>query len=268
MCKCLKISRQTYYTYLKNKNRNKIDIELEEEVIRIFNDNRKAYGSRRIKQVLARKNKQVSRRLIRRIMRKHNLVSCYQVKKYRTISAGVNEKYNENLVKQSFNNHEKNHTLVSDLTYVKVNNKWHYICIICDLYNREIVGYGCHATKSAVLVKETLLSMKVDFKRIKVFHTDRGKEFDNQLIESVLDNNNIKHSLSKKGCPYDNAVAESTFKTIKKEFIYGKSFETIAHLKRELSAFVYWYNNIRIHSTLDYVSPVQYKQVQKQNTTP
>ncbi|NPC93908.1 transposase family protein [Bacillus sp. WMMC1349] len=88
--------------------------------------------------------------------------------------------------------------VVSDLTYVRVQKKWHYICVFVDLYNREMIGFSTGENKDALLVYRALSSIKGNLHRIQLFHTDRGKEF-----------KNIKRSLSMKGCPYDNAVAES-----------------------------------------------------------
>jgi len=105
--------------------------------------------------------------------------------------------------------------IVSDLTYVKVAGKWHYICVFIDLFNREIVGYSVGSRKSAALVLSSISIIKHDLRDVQMFHTDRGKEFDNQLIDEVLDGFDIERSLSMKGCPYDNAVAETTFKAMK-----------------------------------------------------
>jgi transposase InsO family protein len=88
-----------------------------------------------------------------------------------------------------------------------------------------------------------------------MFHTDRGREFKNQVIDEALETFNIKRSLSLKGCPYDNAVAEATFKIIKTEFVKKRHFDSLEELHRD----VHWFNHLRIHGTLDYLSPVEYK---------
>lgn len=264
MCECLKISRQTYYTFLKKKEQRKVNVELEIAVTRIFYNNKKAYGTRRIRKFLHKEGFRVSRKTTSKIMKKYQLVSSYQIKKYRLYAPKVNNQPLQNLVNQKFNHHDLHHILVSDLTYVRVNHSWNYICVICDLYNREIVGYSCGRNKTADLVKDALMSTNIDFKKIIIFHTDRGKEFDNHLVSDILTKNDIKHSLSKKGCPYDNAVSEATFKTIKTEFIYANTFETLLQLKQEFAAYVYWYNHIRMHSSLGYISPVMFKNKNKQ----
>lgn len=92
-----------------------------------------------------------------------------------------------------------------------------------------------------------------------MFHTDRGNEFKNKLIDEALSAFHINRSLSVKGCPYDNAFAEATFKIFKTEFVQGKHFETLEKLILELSDYVNWYNHIRIHGTLGYLTSIEYK---------
>lgn len=100
----------------------------------------------------------------------------------------------------------------------------------------------------------------MNLKNICVFHTDRRSEFKNYLIDDFLKEFQIRRSLSAKGCPYDNAVAEAQFKIIKTEFIRSRRFENLEHLKVELMAYVYWFNNKRIHGSLGYKSPVEFRQ--------
>ena len=144
------------------------------------------------------------------------------------------------------------------MTYVRVGNDWNYICILLDLYNRAIVGYSCGKHKDAKLVYDAFAKIKTNLKNICVFHTDRGSEFKNYLIDDFLKEFQIRRSLSAKGCPYDNAVAEAQFKIIKTEFVRSRRFENLEHLKVELMTYVYWFNNKRIHGSLGYKSPVEY----------
>jgi putative transposase len=150
--------------------------------------------------------------------------------------------------------------VVSDLTYVRVGHRWHYICVLVDLFNREIIGYISGPNKDAALVKKAFRTVSTNLSQINIFHTDRGNEFKNQVIDEILEAFNIKRSLSMKGCPYDNAVAEATYKVIKTEFVKNQRFETHEQLGYELADYVNWYNNHRIHSSLGYLSPVEYRQ--------
>ena len=90
-------------------------------------------------------------------------------------------------------------------------------------------------------------------------YTDRGNEFKNKLIDEVIEAFEIERSLSNKGCPYDNAVAESLYHILKTEFIKGKIFNSVEYLYMELSDYVNWYNNHRLHGSLGYVPPTEYK---------
>ncbi len=112
-----------------------------------------------------------------------------------------------------------------------------------------------------MLVYRALASIKKDLNQIQLFHTDRGNEFKNKIIDDALETFNIQRSLSMKGCPYDNAIAEATFKIIKTEFVKGRHFDSLEDLTRELQDYVHWFNHIRIHGTLGYLTPIEYKLV-------
>ncbi|HDC5280227.1 TPA: IS3 family transposase [Staphylococcus aureus] len=257
----LKILRSTYYDSIKRKD-NKItkdDSNVEHAVINIFNANRKVFATRRIKNHLNDKGHTVSRRKIGRIMKKYNLVSVYTKAKYKNHPKETNEKLIKNHLNRAFNREQPMETLVSDLTYVKVAGTWHYICLFIDLFNREIVGYSAGKNKDANLVSKAISRINHNLEQIKLFHTDRGKEFDNHLIDEVLETFKIKRSLSTKGCPYDNAVAEATMKAMKTEFVKQMQFENLEQLKTELFDYVNWYNNFRPHSSLQYLTPVAFK---------
>lgn len=116
------------------------------------------------------------------------------------------------LLKRNFNQHEELAVIVSDLTYVRVNGKWHYVCLFVDIFNQGIIGYSAGKNKTASLVYKALASIQRNLNKIQLFHTDRGKEFDNQLIDEALETFTIQRSLSMKGCPYDNTVAELLLK--------------------------------------------------------
>lgn len=256
MCKVLQISRSTYYYEAKQRPS---ESKLVENVIDIFKSSRNNYGTRKIKVELSKRGYKVSRRRIGRIMKNEGLVSNYAVAKFKPRIDKCNESKVANLVNRKFNDQQYLNVVVSDLTYVRVGKRWNYICVLVDLYNREIIGYSAGQNKDADLVAKAFAKVKTDLNNIQIFHTDRGHEFKNQLIDETLKVFNISRSLSMKGCPYDNAVAEATFKIIKTEFIYGKYFETLNDLKYQLADYVNWFNNHRIHSSLKYLTPYQYK---------
>jgi putative transposase len=129
-----------------------------------------------------------------------------------------------------------------------------------DIFNRKIIGYSYAKNKDARLVHKVFSSIKTNLSNIKIFHTDRGNEFKNKFIDEILETFNIERSLSMKGCPYDNAVAEATFKIIKTEFVKNTVFNTLEELQLKFYDYVNWFNNHRIHSSLGYLTPHQFKQ--------
>ena len=195
----------------------------------------------------------------------NGLVSNYTVKQFKVHKSTCNEDKVENKLNREFNREEKLDVVVSDLTYVNVKGKWNYICVIIDLFNREIIGYAAGKNKNAELVYKAFGTIKTNLNNINIFHTDRGNEFKNRIIDEVLATFNIDRSLSKKGCPYDNAVAEATYKIIKTEFAFNRIFESFEELEIELFDYVNWYNNFRIHSSLNYLTPTEYKVVNGEN---
>src|SRR5699024_8981980 len=115
-----------------------------------------------------------------------------------------------------------------------------------DLYNREIIGYSARPNNEATLVHQAFSSVSYNLHELEMFHTDRGKEFDNKLIDQALKTFGINRSLSEKSSPYDKTRAESTFKSIKTEFVYGRVFSCQQELALEPFDYVNWFNNIRI----------------------
>lgn len=256
LCKCLGIARSTYYYEAKQPTN---ESGLEVEISKVFYENRRVYGSRKIQKELAKQGRCVSRRRICRLMRKLGLESAYSKSKYRTHSKNCNETDIPNELNRQFDGRKQYEAVVSDLTYVRVNHKWNYVCILLDLFNRQIIGYSAGACKNAELVYDAFATVDTDLHNISMFHTDRGSEFNNSLIDGVITTFDIKRSLSLKGCPYDNAVAESTFKIFKAEFVRGRNFPSLNSLKWELGDYVHWFNHFRLHSSLGYLSPVAFK---------
>lgn len=192
-------------------------------------------------------------------MKEQGLVSKYTIAQYKPTKTTCNESEVGNVLNRAFNPDKALSVVVSDLTYVRVESKWHYICILTDLYNREIIGYSAGSQKNAALVQRALASIPYNLNHLELFHIDRDSEFKNQLIDDTLDTFEIERSLSQKGTPYDNAVAEAMFKTIKTEFINSTVFPSQHVLDLELFDYVHRFNNVRILESLDYLTPIEYK---------
>lgn len=260
MCKVLGISRSGYYKSLKQRKVSNRQHILENAVVTAFLQSKKVFGARKIKVMLHSKGIVTSRRKIREIMKKFELVSVYQRKKVKVMNTHKRHTKCPNYVNRQFKKRQPLEVLVSDLTYVRVQNRWCYICVMVDLFNREIVGYSVGKHKDASLVANALNSIPYDLTKVSYLHSDRGSEFDNQKIDQMLADYDIHRSLSNPGNPLDNAVAESTFKAIKTEFIYQHDFQSLEHLSLLLMDYVHWWNNCRVHGSLQNVTPAMMRQ--------
>ena len=255
MCRVLKIGRSTLYYESKGKT---ADTELENAVIEEFRRSRNNYGTRKLKVMLNRRKFCVSRRKIGKIMRKYGLVSKYTLRRRKRGRAAVNNDETANIVQREFDGRSKYEVVVSDLTYVKIAGQWRYLCLLLDLCGRKILGSAVGSKKDARLVETAFYSVQADLRQIDIFHTDRGSEFKNLVIHQLLDTFGIRRSLSARGTPYDNSVAESMYNIIKTEFIFGMEFADLSEFKLLWFDYVNWYNNVRIHSSLDYLTPEQW----------
>jgi transposase InsO family protein len=215
MCKLLGIQRSSYYYQAVPVKR---DSDLENAVIAEFHLSRKNYGTRKLKVQLARKQNghgamRVSRRLISKVMKKYDLVSKYTLKHSKKHAPNiVNNDTVPNKVNREFADRQPLEVVVSDLTYVKCGGTWHYICLLLDLGRRKIIGSAVGKHKDAKLVRTAFYGVQTDLRRIQIFHTDRGSEFKNQIIDEIMEAFGIERSLSAKGTPIDNAVAESIYR--------------------------------------------------------
>ncbi|MFQ9230507.1 MAG: IS3 family transposase [Collinsella sp.] len=259
-CRLLGVARSTYYSMRSRPGRPDAAGSGAPAVVAARAASKGRYGSRKIKASLERSGVTVSRRRVCRIMRENGLVSAYGRKRFKVHPGAVNEADVPNVVARGFGGRAPRTHICSDLTYVRVGASWNCVCLLVDLYNREIVGHSAGPRKDARLVKSAFATPSFPISDIEVFHTDRGSEFDNAEIDLMLEAFGIERSLSAKGCPYDNAVDESTNRILKAELVHRETFGTTRELRAKLSDYVHWYDNFRIHSTLGYMSPVEFRE--------
>ena len=257
-CRLLGVARSTYYSMRSRADRPAAPDPAAPAVVAAHAASKGRYGSRKIKASLERSGVTVSRRRVCRIMRENGLVSAYGRKRFKVHPGAVNEADVPNVVARGFGGRAPRTHICSDLTYVRVGASWNYVCLLVDLYNREIVGHSAGPRKDARLVKSAFATLSFPISDIEVFHTDRGSEFDNAKIDELLDVFDIRRSLSRKGNPYDNAVVESTNRLLKKELIYWNHYTSLEQLRSDLNDYVWWFNNQRLHSTLGYRSPKEF----------
>lgn len=232
---------------------------VEPDVLAVRAESKGRYGARKAKASLERRGVVASRRRISRIMRENGLPSAYGRKRFKAHPGKPNEAEPPNALDRSFDGYAPRTHVCSDLACVRAGGSWCCVCLLVDLCNREIVGRSAGSGKGAKLVKAAFATLESPISDIEVSRADRGSGFDNAEIDLVLETFGIERSLSAKGCPYGNAVDESTNKIPKAELVYRDSFSDLRDLQAKLSDYVHWHNNFRIHSTLGYMSPVEFR---------
>lgn len=273
MCSVFKVSRSGFYRWINSSPSNRaIDNEFLEKEIRLsFLNSKKIYGSPRITMELKQRNIKVSRPRVARIMQKMNLRSVVKKKFNTTTDSSHKFPVPENKLDRNFKPGTLGAAWVSDITYIRTKQGWLYLTTVIDIGDRKVIGWALSETMKAH--DTTIPAFKMAQKnrpitRSLIFHSDRGiqyacHDFSNLLEENPL----IIRSMSRKGNCWDNAVAESFFKTLKAECVYQWVFAN--RQQATVVVFEYietWYNRKRLHSALGYTTPEQFaKNLNKQN---
>ena len=195
-------------------------------------------------------------------MREHGLYSVTQ-KKYRPFRHHQESNpYKQDLVKQQFRPDGPNIVWAGDITYIKTRIGWVYLAIVMDLYNREVIGYATSQRIDTELVKRALGEAIGRYPDTEgtIFHSDRGTQYTSTGYQNTLASYKMHGSMSRGGCPYDNSRVESFFAQLKKERIYRRKYRDLSEVDADLfDSIELFYNRKRVHSTLNYQTPIGYR---------
>lgn len=230
------------------------------DVVRLHAANRGEHGARKMKRALAREGKTASRRRVARIMKENGPSSAYSIRKFKPHAGKADPSGAPSVVARDFSGRAPRTHICSDLTHARVGGRWNYVCLLVDLPNREAVGHSRGPRKDAKLVMGAFSTVAFPLTGIEVFHTGRGSELDSMSIDAVSAAFGIGRSLPGRGNPYGNAVVESTDHILKREPVCRTAFADTGDLRVKLNDYVHWHNRIRMHSTLGYMSPVEFRE--------
>ena len=260
MCKTLGVSKSGYYNWLKSgpSKRWLENQMLSMHINEVFNDSYQAYGSPRIKVELEKLGYHVSRPRVARLMKANYLVARRHRKFRFTTDSNHNYPIAPNILNQNFDVHRLNQVWVSDMTYIQTGEGWIYLTVIIDLFNRKVVGWAMSDNLSTEATIIPAWNMAIKNNKITeelIFHSDRGSQYASCKFTNIIKKHNglVKQSMSRKGNCWDNAVAESFFKSLKVEWVYKHTYDLKS--QAELSVFSWietWYNKRRRHSFLGY----------------
>ncbi|MHC0552097.1 IS3 family transposase [Salinicoccus sp. CNSTN-B1] len=253
------IPRSTYYDRVRRMNQPDPDSDLKVEIKAIYDTHEGRYGYRRIHNELMNHGVKVNHKKVQRIMKTLGLKCLVRIKKYRSYKGSVG-RIAPNILNRNFTADAPNKKWVTDMTEFKLFGKKLYLSSVLDLFNGEIITYTISNRPTYSLVAEMLENALkyLPEKHGLLMHSDQGWHYQMKQYRQTLEARGITQSMSRKGNCYDNAVVENFFGIMKSEFLYMKTFDSIAHFKLELENYIAYYNTHRIKTKLK-TSPVQYR---------
>ena len=267
LCRVCKVSSSSYYAYLNRqddiKARNDITDELKSKIKQSYESSRCAYGAPRIAADLNKHGIHISRAKVARLLVSMGLSAKCRRNPKRTTRSDSNAIRSVDLVNRNFTANSPNEVFVSDLTYIPTKGGHLYLAAILDVYSRMIVGYEMGTYMTTELFVESLSKLSKTRKQSKfngaIFHSDHGSQYCSREFRATLKAMGMKQSMGAVGDSYDNAMAESIWASLKKELVYKTKFETQTQARQEIISWIDWYNNERIHTSIGYVSPVEFE---------
>ena len=261
VCEALNIARGTFYNHIKrNKRENAWYFvrreELKKEILDIYHDTSEVYGARKMAAALRQKNITVSVHLVRELMAEMGLINIRVYSNYL-----YNKEFGKykNFLNQNFESDAPNQIWVSDVTLFKYKENSYYICVIIDLFSRKVISCCVGRNNTTYLIKRTFREAYNDCLPGDglIFHSDRGSNYKAESFRKLLASKNVTQSFSRAHVPYDNAVMENFFGSLKKEELYRWRYRSERELKERIKEYVDFYNNTRLHEKLQYRTPNQ-----------
>jgi transposase InsO family protein len=264
MCRVLRVSRSGYYAWRKRPPsiRSIRNAVLLEKIKAVHKKSRKTYGSPRVHKKLVAEGERCGRGRVAWLMSANGI----RAKQKRKFVATTDSKHDlpvaDNILGREFQVDEPNKVWASDITYIPTDEGWLYLAGVLDLCSRTAVGWSM----SESLEKELVLdALDMAYRRRRpeaslIHHSDRGSQYASNAYRQLLEGYGMKMSMSRKGDCWDNAVMESFFGTLKKELAHHRRYRTRAEARKDIFEFIeVFYNRERLHSSLGYLSPLDYE---------
>jgi transposase InsO family protein len=269
-CRVLLVSVSGYHQHrarLKDiaQRRHRGDEELLVHIRAIHAESRGAYGWPRIWRELHKRGIGVGKQRVQRLMQKHG-IQARGKRRFRVMTTDSKHPFPlaPNLLNRNFTVAAPNTAWTGDITYIPTEDGWLFLAVVIDLFSRQVVGWSMQTDLRRSLVIDALdmawVQRSPGKKAGLIFHSDRGSQYASDDFRQELQQRAITPSMSRKGNCWDNAVTETLFGSLKVERLHGQRFQTTRQAKDETIAWLLWYNRTRMHSTLNYLSPLQFEQ--------
>jgi putative transposase len=267
LCSILQVSRQGYYAWADRvpSTRKQDDEQLKQRIRQVFTESDCTYGSPRIQRALAIDGQSSSRKRIARLMRQERLLGRHPRRRFVTTTDSRHGfGIAPNLLDRNFKPSAPNLVWSTDITYIPTLKGWLYLAVVVDLFSRKVVGWSMRPYIDRRLVLEAL-EMAITTRRPGpgiLHHSDRGVQYACDEYQRLLAGEDMVSSMSRKGDCWDNAVVESFFSTLKQELVYRRKFVDRDEARTAIFRYIEgFYNRRRLHSTLGYLSPMEYERL-------
>ena len=248
MCRFFEVSRSGYYAYLKRKDIPDKDLPLAEKIKECQEESHRTYGYRRVHIWLERHGIYRNPKTVLRIMQKYNLLSVVRRKRF-TYCSQILHRY-PNILNRDFTANRPNQKWATDISYIKTSEGFLYLSIIRDLYDNSIVAYKTAREQSIKLVLDTVKEAKAKEKVTGELqlHSDQGFQYTSHAYFNLTTSYGITQSMSRRGNPYDNSLAENFFSILKTECIHRVKLRCYEEARLLIAEYIHFYNNIRIQT--------------------
>jgi transposase InsO family protein len=263
-CRVLQVSRSGYYQWLRREpsTRSIDDNVLAAEVKEVFREHRGRYGAPRVRHALRRRGTRPSTKRVARVMRNLGLRGHTPRRFRKTTDSRHTKRIAPNLLARDFNAAAPNQVLAGDITYVQTTDGWLYLAVLLDLYSRRVVGWAMsdridtELALSALHAAASTRALEPEW----IHHTDRDCRYGSDDYLAALKQLGARPSMSRKADCWDNAVSESFFATLEKELLALQPLQSRSKTRQQVADYIdNYYNLIRLHSHLGYVSPIEFE---------
>ena len=263
-CRVLGVSRSGYYRWLDAKPSARAidDTRLAAEVSEVFLQHRGRYGAPRVRRALVRRGPRPSKKRVARLMRALGLRGHTPRRFRRTTDSRRTKRIAPNLLERDFTVPKPNQAIAGDITYIATTDGWLYLAVLLDLYSRRVVGWAMSDRIDTELALSALhmVSSTRALEPGWIHHTDRDCRYGSDDYLAALTRLDARPSMSRKGDCWDNAVSESFFATLEKELLSPQPLQSRSKTRQHVADYIdNYYNLVRLHSHLDYVSPIDFE---------
>jgi len=267
-CRVLEVSVAGYHEHFVRRasgaqRRHLSDDALLVHIKAVHAESRGGYGWPRVWKELLARGIRVGKERVQKLMQMHGIRGKGKKRFKVTTDSNHALPVSPNLLNREFAVSVPDKVWAGDITYIATDEGWLFLAVVIDLFSRQVVGWSLQETMTRGIVIDALrmawFKRHPDKQSGLIFHSDRGSQYASHDFRDVLTEYGITSSMSRKGDCWDNACSETLFGSLKVERLHGQRFKTRRHAKDEIVAWLLWYNSARLHSTLGYVSPMQFE---------